>query len=158
LRIVYHINNFFYSIYFCKQPSNFLQSKVFPNCDFSGNIGGRQYSVKITKICDESNNCITPNKVYSWNVYANSPIWYELSHFWDFNNSYIANNTQYFSWWILLEDQYGNPVLPSPGIDRKINIGLTYANDVYLNQYKASGIGWIRLKFKNKSYFRYLKF
>ena len=128
-------------------------SKVYPNCDFSGWIWWREYSVKIVKICDEANNCITPNKIYTWKVYANTPIWYESTNFSDFDNSYVANNIQYFSWWILLKDQYWNPVLPSSWINRKVDIGITYNNDVYLNQYKATWVWWIRLMFKNNSYF-----
>jgi len=127
-------------------------SKVSPDCDFSWWIWWRQYSVKIIKICDEANNCITPNKIYNWNVYANTPISYEATKLNDFSNSYIADNSEYFSWWILLKDQYWNPVLPSHGIDRKISIWINYKNNVYLNQYTSSWQSWIKIKFKWVNY------
>jgi len=131
---------------------NWNISHVLPWEDFSGSIWWRQYSIKITKICDSAWNCSTPSKNYNWNVFSNTSLWYEVVNFSDFDNTKIWNNVDTFSWWILLKDQYWNPVLPSPGINRKVTFNLQYSNDVYLNQYKKNWGSWIKWLFKDGWY------
>ena len=101
----------------------------------------RQYSFKITKICDEAWNCWTWNKLYNHNVYSNTidrNIWTksvvnnELS-----SASNIADgNSKNLR--VQLKDIYGNIIIPASGINRRVNFKFNTNNSLYLNQYNRS--------------------
>jgi len=122
-------------------------SKVTPSLDFDTSKGGRQYSLKVTKICDDAWNCISPNTEYSWWVYANTPVNYEVVNSSDLDNIKIWNNSDTFSLYLTLKDQYNNPLVPAPGINRQVKVNINYNNSVYLNQYKLQ---WAGIKYLYK--------
>jgi len=116
----------------------------------------REYTLKIDEVCDEAWNCTSNIATYHYYVYANTPVWYEITNFSDFSNTYIWNNQNTFSGWILLKDQYWNKVVPAPWINRKITIKVNYDNSVYLDQYHNTWTWGIKIKFKNNSLFNIL--
>ena len=82
-------------------------SKVVPWTDFDINKWWRQYSIKITKICDEAWNCIDNSGngwEYSWWVFANTPVWYETIDSSDLDNIKIWDNKDIFNLKLTLQD------------------------------------------------------
>ncbi len=123
-------------------------SKVLPsNNDFSTVTWWRQYSLKITKMCDSAWNCITPNQIYNWWVYANTPVSHETRDFSDLNNYKTWNNLDNYTTKLILKDSFWNPVVPAPWIHRKVTLSEDYNNNVYLDQYHANWPSWIKIKF-----------
>jgi hypothetical protein len=110
----------------------------------------REYSYRITNICDEAGNCTTNPVTFNYNVYA----WHidnsQSSTSWvsSLTSSNLADGTQKtltFS----LRDQYLNRVVPvyqSNGITpiRTLTFGLNYNNNLHLNQYNKTW-AWVEI-------------
>lgn len=120
--------------------------------DGSPDDGTREYSYKITRICDDAGNCNVVNDNpsqgrwiidYSYNVFANtSDIILEqvlptnIANLEDDNNVADGNN---YSLTVQLQDRYGNGIISAPSIGRQIDIDIDAQNTVYLNQYTRTG-------------------
>ena len=122
-------------------------SKVLPSTDFNTDKWWRQYSIKITKMCDSAWNCISPNQIYNWRIYANNPNWHEHLDISDLDNYKTWNNLDNYTTKLTLKDSFWNPVVPAPWIHRKVTLSGNYNNDVYLDQYHATWKSWIKIKF-----------
>lgn len=103
--------------------------------------GSREYTLRVTRICDEAGNCWNGSQDYTHNVYANtlstnidsSRISEQLS---DAANIARWNGRNIV---LSLRDQYGNAIIPASGIGRSINFRITADNNLRLNQYADSG-------------------
>ncbi len=106
--------------------------------------GSREYSLKITKICDAAGNCIQQwnnsgngawIKNFSYFVYANT---HSIISSWDVswlsNINNVADDTVK-NVTIHLEDQYGNIIIPASGIHRQIGFNIILDNNLRFNQY-----------------------
>ncbi len=120
--------------------------------DGSPDDGVREYSYKVTRICDEAGNCNVVNDNpsqrrgiidYKYNVFANtSDITLEqvlpanIANLEDANN--VADGSNY-SLTIQLQDRYGNGIISAPSIGRQVDIDIDAQNTVYLDQYRRTG-------------------
>lgn len=106
----------------------------------------REYSFRITKICDEAWNCWTWNKNFNHNVYANSTT---MTNDWTFNyakkeittNELSINNIADWSnknLSITLKDKYWNAIIPAFWINRTIDFNWNIQNTMFLNQQKRN--------------------
>lgn len=95
----------------------------------------REYTFRLTRICDAAWNCPTFNEPYNHNVYANTnniPIKSVTYNQLDDDN--IADGTTK-NLVITLKDTYWNAIVPASWINRKVNIKYEYDNTMYLNQF-----------------------
>ncbi|MDD4151144.1 MAG: hypothetical protein PHR68_00860, partial [Candidatus Gracilibacteria bacterium] len=101
----------------------------------------REYTINITKICDEAGNCWTGTKTFNHNVYSNTTNMGTKSVTTNqLDDGLVADgNTLPKNLTISLRDVYGNQVVPAPGISRTIDFNFNYSNSLYLNQYNKSG-------------------
>ncbi len=101
--------------------------------------GGRQYTFRVTRICDEAGNCASGNRNYNHNVFSNT-LNITASKISDELSSWILADGQRKDIDINLQDQYGNAIIRASGIGRTIDFNLNINNDLRLDQY---GNTWI---------------
>ena len=128
---------------------NFSQNFDISDVDLQRGInGGRQYSMKITQICDEAWNCTTAwNNSWNsagivnltYNVYANTlNIWTNTVSTNPFASSIVADGVVK-NLTVRLRDTYGNDIIPASGISRNVIMNFNTNNQLRLNQYRNSG-------------------
>lgn len=102
--------------------------------------GGRAYSYRITKLCDEAGNtCWTGNKVFKFYVYANPDASSPSNTISDPVGDGVADG-QENTYIRTLKDAYGNAIVPASGISRTINMRLEdISNSMFLDQYNRIG-------------------
>ncbi len=101
----------------------------------------RQYTYRVTQICDQAGNCWNGVKDYDYRVYANPnsvPI--------PTNTNDITNLAWAVADWVArnfihtIKDGYGNAIIPAAWISRTVVMGLTGVNNtMFLNQYNRGG-------------------
>lgn len=153
-------------------PANFISRSINSSLlDTNENISNvdldredwnyREYTYKITKICDEAWNCFepaaTPVVSYIYNVYA-----------WNINTTtinYWGNSlTDWIADWdeksIIFSpvDQYWNVIVPVKEsnwttIIRNLDFEFNYKNNLFLNQYKNTGDSWLQITWFDESSF-----
>ncbi|MDD5769568.1 MAG: hypothetical protein PHE25_01265 [Candidatus Gracilibacteria bacterium] len=109
------------------------------NIDNYINNGGRQYTFRVTKACDEVGNCWNGTKDFNHNVYADTQnITTKLvnTNLSDISN--IADGTTK-NLAITLKDTYGNNIIPASGIGRNITLKFDINNSMYLDQFNRTG-------------------
>lgn len=128
---------------------NIFHSSSSSNLGFSWDISkvdnyisanwGRQYTFRLTKICDEAGNCWNGSQDYNHSVYANTTniTTKDMMTSNPLNHSTIADGTV-DSITILLKDAYGNAIIPASWIGRTIDFDYDFDNGIYLNQYGQS--------------------
>jgi len=121
------------------------------NCSIPWNIsrvdnfraanGSRQYTFRITSICDQAGNCWNGTQNYTHNIYPNTISSNIVSNI---VSEQLSDSTNIARWNIRnvvvrLRDQYGNAIIPASGIGRSINFRINSDNNLRLNQYTNSG-------------------
>ncbi len=108
----------------------------------------RQYSLRVSKICDEAWNCIWSDNstsdliTYPYYVYANPTTTWGSSIYGVTRNE-LDDNINIADWssknlTITLRDAYGNAVVPATWITRNIGFNWDVYNSMYLNQHTRS--------------------
>jgi len=110
--------------------------------------GSRQYSFKLTRLCDEAGNCISNTGTnglvrYDYNVYANTNSIgtksVNASHVSNITDSNNVADGEYKNFTMTLRDTYGNDIIPASGIGRTIGFDFNIDNGLYLNQFTKTG-------------------
>ena len=110
--------------------------------------GSRQYSLKLTKICDEAGNCIVSGDDetslvwivnYNYNVYSNTANIISIGDVSSLTlGTNIADDTaKNIS--LNLKDTYENAIIPVSWINREISFNITTNNQLKRNQYNDNG-------------------
>lgn len=84
----------------------------------------RQYTYRVTQICDQAGNCWNGTQDYSHNIYANPNASATATQ----NISALINavaDGQPRSFIQTIKDGYGNAIIPAPGISRTIAMNLS---------------------------------
>ncbi|MCH8518879.1 hypothetical protein LAT59_03915, partial [Candidatus Gracilibacteria bacterium] len=102
--------------------------------------GSRQYTFRITEMCDEAGNCSDETRNYNHNVYPDTVstitselIGEELSD----STNIARGNARNVR--LRLRDQYNNAIIPASGIGRTISFRINSDNQLRLNQYNNNG-------------------
>ncbi len=102
--------------------------------------GGRDYTFRLTRFCDQVWNCWNGINTSVHTVYANTKsitqhhvISEDLSASWNIADWSTKNLT------LELKDIYGNIIIPAPGIGRNIDFNFDVNNTMYLDQFSRSG-------------------
>ncbi len=123
----------------------------------------REYTYKITKICDEAWNCTNMSYTKDYYIYANTlngNITTKEVNLSQVNNLSLTTNKANWTSYpfdITLKDTYWNEVIPAWWINRKINFVFDIDNTMYLNQYSKTWESSIRIKAPS-SWLSYLEF
>jgi len=115
-------------------------TKNIQNVDLNRINGSRQYSFKITKVCDQVNICWTWNKIFNYNVYANTN---------SINTNILSGQNNFTSgnkvadWSIntlnfMLQDTYWNQIVPATWVNRTIDFNFDVNNSNKLDQYQGN--------------------
>lgn len=109
----------------------------------------REYTYRITGICDTAGNCSTFNKQYLYNVYADYIDDSKTQSSSPFVTEKVANGGEIVSL-ARVYDRYDNKILPvrhtNGSVIRSIDTEVTYSSDLYLNQYLQSGEGAVAME------------
>jgi len=94
----------------------------------------REYTFRITKMCDQAWNCWNGAKDYNHNVYANT------NNITKTYTEQLSNSFNIADWTaknmnITLRDNYWNAIVPASWINRTIDFNFSANNSLYLNQY-----------------------
>ena len=129
-----------------KLTSNFDISIV-DGVDDRHNNNYRDYTYKITKVCDEADNCTNNIAEFTYHVYASGNNIESTIDSDDLTNPNSVADWTEKKLKITLKDKYWNAVIPVLRSDytvlREITLDYRYNNDLYLNQYTnewSSGI------------------
>lgn len=125
-------------------PSGFAytqsSSQNIQNVDLERGVNwARPYIYRVTQICDQAGNCWNGAKDYSYDVYANPNT--TISNTQDISglNGAVADGMPR-NFVQSIRDQYGNAIVPAPGISRIVNLWLTsISNTMHLDQHNRSG-------------------
>jgi len=119
----------------------------------------RQYTLRVTKICDEAWNCTWNTsksntlKDFTYNVYANNIDTTKTTITWinDLNSwNSIADWTPY-AVKINLKDQYWNEIVKVNWI-RNVKLTYNYNNSLYTNQYPNKYGNWVLIDWANSNF------
>ena len=104
--------------------------------------GGRLYTFNLNRICDEAWNCSTWSNNYNHYVFANSVNLGTTN----VTSNALTNSTNVADGSakniaILLEDTYGNKIIPATGINRTIDFNISMNNNLRLDQYNNTATG-----------------
>lgn len=104
----------------------------------------RQYSLKITRVCDQAGNCTTiwndsSNSVgirnFTYNIYANTlDIVTNTVQTNPFSSSIVADGS-IRNLVVRLRDRHNNIIIPASGVSRTISMSLNTDNNLRLDQY-----------------------
>lgn len=96
--------------------------------------GWRQYTFRVTSICDQAGNCGSLTYARNHNVYSNTNL-LSTTHINQIDDGTVADGTTR-SLQFTLQDTYGNIVIPATGIGRTVDFNFNNVNNsVYLNQH-----------------------
>lgn len=84
----------------------------------------RQYTYRVTKICDQAGNCWTGTRDYNYNVYANPNASATTVQDASALTNAVADG-QARSFVQTIKDGYGNAIIPASGISRTVSMNLS---------------------------------
>lgn len=109
----------------------------------------REYTFRITQICDEAWNCWNWVQNYNHNVYANSIALVNDATFTSAQKNIVTNQltwTNVADWTsknltIRLRDKFWNIIIPASWISRTIDFNFNVTNTMFLNQHSRNWAG-----------------